>query len=170
MDELPPRVEISASPTKLIVLGILGIGMTVMCGALAFGFFAAGAGAAIIGAVGVTFFGACTLVAFWRMFTAHGVVVTVDTKGFRDTRISDKVIPWSAVRDISTWQSRGTRIMILAVDPGFERQLNLSRAARMALKASRALGADGLGIGTNDLKTDYETLFRTTTAFWKANS
>jgi hypothetical protein len=170
VDALPPKVEISASRTKLLVLGILGVGMTVMCGGLAFGFFAADIGAAVIGYVGVIFFGFCTLVALWRLFTAHGIVVTMDAEGFRDRRIADKVIPWSAVRDISTWQSRGTRIMILAIDPEFERQLTLSRVARVAREASRALGADGLGIGTNDLNTDYETLFRTATAFWKANS
>jgi hypothetical protein len=70
------------------------------------------------------------------------------------------------VRDISTWQSHGQRIMILSVDPEFERSLGLSRFARTVRGSSRRLGADGLAIGTNDLKIDYATLFETARAYW----
>lgn len=173
MDDLPQRVEISASRFKLVLLTIAGIVMTVGSGLLAFRIIPRvmpGSYGEFVGWVGLIFFGLCTLLVVWRFFTAQGVVLTLNADGIRDTRISDKLIPWSAVRDISTWQSQRQRIMILAVAPEFECSLNLSRLARMAREASRALGADGLSIGTNDLKTDYETLFKMATAFWKANS
>jgi hypothetical protein len=168
-------VEISTSRAKLVVLVIAGIGMTGASVLLAFQLlpdspFIPGSYAVSVGYGGLIFFGLATLLLVWQLFTAEGVVITMDAAGIRDTRISDKVIPWSAVRDISTWQSRSQRVMILAVDPEFERQLHLSRLARMAREASRAFGADGLSIGANDLKTDYETLFSTATAFWKAKS
>ncbi len=173
MKNLPERVEISTSRFKLVVLMIGGLVMTVGGFLLAFRIIpgvSPGSYAEFIGWVALVFFGLCSALIVRRFFTAQGVVLTLDAAGIRDTRISDKLIPWSAVRDISTWQSRSQRIMILAVDPDFEHSLNLSRLARMAREASRTLGADGLSIGANDLKTDYETLFRTATAFWKAKS
>ncbi len=173
VDQLPAKVEISTSRAKLIALVIAAVAMTVASALIAFRLlpssqFFSGSYVQPVGYVGMAFFGLGTLLLLWRLSTAHGVVVTMDAEGIRDTRISDKVIPWSAVRNISTWQRQSQRVMILAVDPQFERQLNLSRFARMARQASRALGADGLSIGANDLKIGYDALFDTATAFWKA--
>lgn len=173
MDDPPPKVEIGASRTKLVLLTIAGIVMTAGSALLASRRLPSvlpGSYGEFIGWVGLIFFGLCTLLIVWRLFTSHGVVLTLDSEGIHDKRITDKVIPWNAVRGISTWQSQRQRIMIVAVDPDFERSLNLSRLARMAREASKRLGADGLSIGTNDLKTDHDTLFRTATAFWKANT
>jgi hypothetical protein len=175
VDSLPARVEISTSRAKLIVLVVAGVMMTAASALLAFQLLpssaiVSGSYAAPVGYVGLAFFGLATLLLVWRLSTAHGVVLTLDAEGIRDRRISDKVIPWSAVRNISTWQKQSQKVMILKIDPAFERQLGFSRFARMARQASRAFGADGLGIGANDLKTDYDTLFATATAFWKARS
>jgi hypothetical protein len=173
LDNLPARVEIGTSRFKLIGLAVIGIGMTTGSFALAFRFLpgiAPGSFGEFVGYVGVLFFGLATLLGFWRFFTAPRVVVTMDAEGIHDARISEKMIPWSAIRDIFTWQIRRQKFMILVVDAEFERQLNLSRLAQMARRANRAVGADGLSIGSNDLKTDYDTLFSTAKAYWKNGS
>ena len=173
MDDLPQKMEIGTSRAKMIVVAIAGFVMTGGSALLVLRLLpdiVPGSYAEFIGYVGLIFFGVATALVVWRLLTAHGVVLTMDAEGLRDRRISDKVIPWKRIRNISTWQSRGQRIMIVALDPEFERTLGLSRLARIARGAGRAFGADGLGIGCNDLRTNYETMFNTATGFWKRNS
>lgn len=160
-------VEFASSPLKLLLLTGAGIVMTAASALLALRIGGPGSYAEFVGYVGLTFFGLGTLLLVWRLFTGRGVAVTLNSEGLRDARISEKVIPWSVVRDITTWQSHRQRIMVIAVDPAFEERLGLSRIARMAREANKALGADGLTIAANDLSTSYETLLATTVAFWK---
>jgi hypothetical protein len=167
MDDLPPKVEVGASRTKLLALGIAGVGMTALGAVLAFGVISQGNVSVVIGWVGLIFFGFCTLAAFWRLFAAPAVVVTLDAEGICDTRISDRAIPWSVVRDITTWRSVSVRIMILTVDPTFARALNPSRFARVIRSVNRGLGADGLGVNASDLKIGYDKLFEIARAYWE---
>ena len=132
MADLPQRVEIGASRSKLFLLTIAGILMTTVSGLIAFRVFEdvqPGSFHHFIGWIGLVFFGFCTLVALWRLLTARGVILTLDAQGLRDTRISEMLIPWGEVRDITTWQTRSVRIMILAVDPEFAKSLNPSHFA-----------------------------------------
>jgi hypothetical protein len=84
------------------------------------------------------------------LLSVSGPVVTVTPEGIRDTRVAAEVIPWSAITGISTWQYRGQKIMVLAVDPATESGLTLTRIARWSRGANRALGADGLCIAAGD--------------------
>lgn len=119
--------------------------------------------------VGIPLFGACTLLALWRAFTAHGPVVTIAPQGIWDRRVAAEIIPWSAVKDIAVWKHRRQRYMVLMVDPAVEAGLHLTRMARWSRNANRALGADGLCVGSNDLKIGFDRLLSTSLAFARAS-
>ncbi|MGI9421957.1 MAG: hypothetical protein ACR2PA_02110, partial [Hyphomicrobiaceae bacterium] len=69
------------------------------------------------------------------------------------------------VRNISTWQSSGQKVMVLDVDPNVECRLNLTRIARWTRGANRSLGADGLCVSAQGLKMTYDDLLAQTIAF-----
>jgi hypothetical protein len=170
MDDLPPRVEIGASRFKLLLLTVAGLLLTTVAGLIAVRFIEnvqPGSLHHFVGWVGLVFFGFCTLVAIWRLFAARGAIVTLDAEGIRDMRISSALIPWSSVRDITTWEIHRARIMILAVDPEFARSLNRSRLATIMRGANSALGADGLAVNSADLKIGHDKLIETARAYWK---
>jgi hypothetical protein len=165
-------VEIEASPVKLLGLAMLGVMMTALSAAIALRAFPRiqpGSFAEFCGYAGAVFFGACTLLALWRAFTSHGPVVTITREGIRDSRIATDLIPWSAVNDITIWKQHRQRFIVLAVDPAVEAGLNLTRMARWTRNANRSLGADGLCLGTNDLKIGFDEMLATTIAFAEAS-
>ena len=165
-------VEIEASPIKLLGIAVLGVIMTALSTAIAFRALSnvrPGSFAEFIGYVGMLLFGACTLFALWRALTTNGPVVTITREGIRDTRIAAEFIPWSAVNDITVWEHRRQRSIVLAIDPIVEARLNLSRMARWTRNANRSLGADGLCLGTNDLKIGFDEMLATTIAFAEAS-
>ncbi len=114
--------------------------------------------------VGVPFFGLCGLVAVWRVAGLRGPVVTLSPEGFRDVRVAPDLIPWSAIRAVTTWQHRRQRAMVLAIRPEVERSLALTPIARWTRGANRRLGADGLAISAVGLTIRYDDLLAETTA------
>jgi hypothetical protein len=166
------RIEIAASPLKLIVLIAGAVAFVALCG------FILVTGlhgkylpvvAQFTGWFGGAFFGLCAIVGILRLFQAGDPVVTLAPEGIRDTRIAAEFVPWSAIRGVSTWEFRRQKVMVLAVDPAVEHTLTLTRAARWSRSANRALGADGLCVVATGLKTDYDTLLATSTAFARAH-
>lgn len=161
MTESAQVVEILGSPIKLLGLVVLGVLMTAVSAAVAiplFPDFEPDVRTRLICYFGVAFFALCTGVAAWRLVRTRGPVVTITPDGIRDIRVAPEFIPWSAVKRISTWESYGQKMMILAVDPALERRLTLGPIARWSRGANRALGADGLCITAQGLKIDYPTL------------
>jgi hypothetical protein len=122
-------------------------------------------GVGIAGAAGALFFGPATLLIVWRALTSAGPVVTLTPTGIRDIRVASAEIPWDAVRGISTWSHQGQNAMVIAVTPEIEAGLGLTAMTRMTRKANRALGADGLCITAQGLKTTYQDLLETTLAY-----
>src|SRR3954469_2695382 len=111
----------------------------------------------------VVIFGVCAALALRGLFGLRGAVVTISPQGFRDTRLAAELIPWRAVRGVSTWSYNGTRawrqsVMVLAVDPATEAKLTLPLLARLTRRPNRWLGADGLCVGAQDLKIDFAAL------------
>jgi hypothetical protein len=160
-------VEISSSPWKMLGLSALGVLMTGLSVAIALQLFPGmqvDAFHQLMGYVGAGFFGLCTVLGFWRLLTTSGPVVTITPEGIRDTRIAREFIPWTAIGRISTWEYRGQRVMVLAVDPEVERGLTLTSIARWSRGANRALGADGLCVTAQGLRIDYDTLLATSVA------
>lgn len=97
----------------------------------------------------------------------QGTVVTLSPQGIRDIRIAPEVIPWSAIRNVSTWKSQSQRIMVLDVDPETESRLPLSKIARWTREANKKLGADGLCVTAQGINTDYDGLLDATLAYWQ---
>ena len=165
-------ITIAGSPWKMWGLFLLGIVMTALSLAVALSAFPGkpvglvGRGAGVIGTL---FFGFCTVMILWRAITATGPVVMLSPTGIRDVRLSAQELPWRAIRGISTWSHQGQQIMVLAVDPEIEAGLELSAIARMTRGANRALGADGLCIGAQELKIRYDDLLALTAAYAAAH-
>jgi len=156
-------IEIEQSPGKMIFLLVLSVLMSALAVGMALLMARGGNGsfAAFVVWVGAVFFPLCTILIVWRLFTTRGPVVTITPDGIRDTRVAAELIPWSAITAVSTWQHSGQKVMVLAVDPLVERTLTLTAMARWTRGANRTLGADGLCVTAQGLKTDYETLLKT---------
>lgn len=163
-------IEIENAPAKMLRLVGLGVLMTGVSVALAFRWIpdiGPGSYGEFIGYCGLVFFGVCTVVVLWRLLTTRGPVVTIAPDGIRDRRLTSDLIPWTAIRAISTWEYRGQKAMVLAVDPSTEARLALTRMARWTRGANRALGADGLCVTAQGLKIDYVNLMALSLDYWK---
>jgi hypothetical protein len=157
-------IEIAGSPGKMIILVGIGVLMTAASAAIAFRLIPdldPDVVMVFIGYVGVLFFGLCTIIIAWRLLSTRGPVVTITPEGIRDTRVAAELVPWSGIKGMSTWEYAGQKVLVLAVEPAVERKLTLTMIARWSRRPNRALGADGLCVTAQGLKTDYETLFRT---------
>ncbi len=155
-------ITFSNSPAKMVGLIALGVLMTALSAAVAFRWIGDPHPVFIsIAYFGVVLFGLCIVVFAWRLISMRGPVVTVTPQGIRDIRLSPDLIPWSAVREVKTWQFGMQKTVVLAVDPAVESKLNLAPAMRWSRGANARLGADGLCVAGQGLATDYETLFRT---------
>ncbi len=165
-------IAISGAPWKMLGLGLLGIGMTLLSLAIAVPLLPSDSVDVIgrfFGVIGALFFGFCTLVIFWRAITTTGPVIELTPTGLRDRRVAASEIPWAAVRGISTWSAQGQKIMVLDVDPAVEQRLGLSAMTRMTRRANRALGADGLCVSAQGLRVGYEELLQLTAAYAAAH-
>jgi hypothetical protein len=164
----PESIEISGSPLKMAGIMMAGLIMTAASLFLALGPPGGDTETLVLGYIGAAFFGVCTLGALSRVFTG-GSVITVTPVGICDRRVAADLIPWSAIREIGVWQYRSQRIMVLAIEPLAEAQLNLPPIARWTRGANRALGADGLCVSAHGLKIDFDELLRTSRAYLQAS-
>jgi len=167
----PGTLEIGVSPWKGLGLVALGILMTTLSVAIALRLLpnvAPGSFHEFAGYVGSIFFGLATGIALWQMIGQRGAVITISPEGIRDRRVAAEIVPWLAVRGISTWQYRGQKVMVLAIDPVVESGLTLTPIARWSRSANRALGADGLCITAQGLKISYASLLQTSIAYAEA--
>lgn len=153
-------VDIKGSPVKLLGIGLLGIGMTALSGAIVTGLIpvAQGSLAQLAGWAGTFLFGAAACVAFYRMMTASGPVVTLSPQGILDRRVSERPVPWSAVHDVLVWSMQGQKVIVLKVDPQIETSVGLTRMARWSRGANARLGADGLCFSASGLQMGHEAL------------
>jgi hypothetical protein len=162
-------IEIEKSPVKLIFAVIGCLMFVALGGAIAFGYIPTDPRAHVrwIGWFCLAFFGLCAAVALWRLTRKSGPLVTIAPQGIRDTRVSADFIPWRAIRNVTTWQMRQTKVVVLAVDPAVERGLSLTRAARWTRRANAAVGADGLCVAALDLKVSHAALIEAVMSYWQ---
>lgn len=161
-------IEIAGSPVRLFALALGGVVMTAGGAAMAFRWLpgiAPGSFNQFIGYAALLFFGLCTVLLFWRALSARGPVVVITPEGIRDARVARELIPWRAIQRIGTWEQRGQKVMVLAIDPAVEAGLGLSRIARWSRGANRALGADGLCVAAQGLKMKFDTLLALSMAY-----
>jgi hypothetical protein len=121
-----------------------------------------------VGWFGLLFFGLCTAIAVWRLLSAGQTVVTITPHGIKDVRLAADVVPWNAIRDVSTAEVAGQKFIVLAVDPSIEKQLALTRAAKWSRGPNRMLGVDGLCVSAIGLKLDHDGLVGACVAQWRA--
>lgn len=158
----PDVIEIRISVLRMFGLIIASVLLTAFGAAMALDLFLGeqvGIVYRAIGILGVLFFGVGTIAWLWRLLAGRDPVLTISPEGIRDTRIAPDPIPWSAIRNVSTWEHSGQRILVLDVDPAVERRLHLSTIARLTRSANRKLGADGLCVATHGLKIRHDELF-----------
>jgi hypothetical protein len=160
-------IEFSSSRAKLAGLFGLSLIGLVVCGFL---LVAKGAGvfAFVIGCIGGVICCAAAGVAMHRFVHASEAVVALSPKGLLDRRISPSPIPWSAIGDLSEWSSSGQRILVVAVDPQVEADLQLTRMARLSRAPNRRLGADGLCVALQGLDVTYDRLVELCVAYLRA--
>lgn len=164
-------VEFHGSRGKLAGLVALGLGMTALSLWIVLGGLTpAGSLGELAGYAGVIFFGAATLLGCYRLATANRVVLTLSPEGIRDIRVADAVIPWAAVRSLSTWSMQGQQVLVIGVDPATEKNLPLTRIARWSRGANKALGADGLCVAPTGLGLSYDELLTLATHYAEAHA
>jgi hypothetical protein len=103
----------------------------------------------------VWFFGVGLVVIIVHLFRSGKVAVTIGPGGFRDSRISDDVIPCNAIIDASLYTTRSTVVGVhLVLDPKFVPQLHWNRIPGLRRLSDRMLTATGLIIPTGELNTE----------------
>lgn len=195
MYDTATTLEIRSSPARLFGFAAAAVLMTGTSAILAFRLFdsvPAEGFSRIAGWVGLVFFGACAGLILWRAVQSREPVLTLSPEGIRDLRLSPQRIPWSAIRDVATWDisdpaarkvmSRfpfasaprasaavaASKVLLLKVDPQFEERLELAPIARWTRKVNKGLGADGLAVATGGLAIDHETLIGAVAAYRRA--
>jgi hypothetical protein len=97
----------------------------------------------------ITFFGACAVV-IARTFFDTGPLLRIGSQGVWWKRWSDETVPWSEITDVTIWQHKGQKCLILHLrDPARFPGRGLMGWAG---KANRALTGGDIGItltGTN---------------------
>ena len=165
--------EIEASPTKLILLAALALGMAVLGAALAFGWIPVdGRRAALAvpaGWAALLLFGAGSVFLLYKAVSETGPVVTLSPEGFRDTRIAPEMVPWGAVTGLGTWATSGQKMIVVGVLPEAEARLTQTRLARMTRKGNAKLGADGLIVNAQGLKVGHDELMAQMVAYAEAH-
>ena len=144
----------------------MGIGalLTLVSAAMAFNWYHdpnIGMFRTAVGYFGVAFFGLGTCMFAWFSMSSGKPVVFIDRKGIRDTRLSNEPIEWRSVEKISVWQYRRQKLVMLKLRPLVAKRFERGGLRRLLSVANKALGADGVAIGTGALTMDAETLFDT---------
>jgi hypothetical protein len=170
-DQLPDDIEIGYSALRMLRLAALGVVMTLVSASIAFNWFAdknLDGFMVAVGYAGVAFFGFATLKIIWKLTTAKGPVVFVNRCGIRDLRISNELILWGSVEDITIWEYRRQKCIVLKISPALERQLFATKAKQAMLLANRAVGVDGIAISASGLTMDFDALLKICAAYYSA--
>ncbi len=118
---------------------------------------------AITNYVAATVLAGAALAFLYRLLTARGqVVVTVDATGFKDTRLTSAVIPWSVIQSVSPYipfRSRKATGVDLAIDPAFKRSLSIRLGAKLFAWANLFFGSV-VRLNTSILDVDCDEISR----------
>ncbi len=153
-----PILEARYSVLNLISRMFFGVGF-----GLVFWFFASqmkpkGWFTTISSAAAALFLGVA-LTSLYRLLTARGqAVVSIDATGFKDTRLTPKVIPWSAIRSVAPYipyKSRTATGVSLAIDPAFKRGLPIRLGTKLFRWVNLSFGSNFVvDLGTLDVEVD----------------
>ncbi|OAF13377.1 hypothetical protein AYJ54_44415 [Bradyrhizobium centrolobii] len=166
-----PNLSIGYSRVRLLRFFGIGLLLTLLCAAIAFNWYHSNNITAFQIAAcyfGVAFFGFATCKVFWMLISSRKPVVFISRVGIRDTRIADETISWRSVRDISIWQHRSLKIVVLKLDPLLAERFVGGYLKRALSLLNKALGAGGVVVNAAGLTMDAETLFDACKQYWTA--
>ncbi|WP_342739121.1 STM3941 family protein [Bradyrhizobium sp. B117] len=166
-----PNLAIGHSLARLLKILAAGVLMTLVCAAIALNWFQIKTLTPFqitVCYVGLALFGFVTLRTLWTLLFARAPVVFITRVGIRDTRIADDTIAWRSVRDISVWQFRNQKIVVLKLDPLVADRFDVGFLKRIISMMNQAIGAEGVLINPSGLTMDGETLLETCKQYWKA--
>jgi hypothetical protein len=154
-----PEIAFSASPVRTVALLAGSAAFTGLGAAMAFGYFDVEPWSKewLAGWAGLIFFPLCGVLSLKQAVTT-GAVVRIGPQGVRDGRISPDWIPWAAITGLSEASVKGTRFLMLRIDPAFEATMSLTRVARWGRPANAALGFHGYAISGTGLRGGYKAL------------
>ena len=170
MRETVDGITFQYSKIRLAGLALLGVGMTALSAWLPqWRIVPAGSFKEFIVWFGVLFFGAATLVAVSRLFKT-GDILIIDRTGIRDTRMTETLLPWSAINSLSRLDMQTHKFLVLQLDPAFRATLPLSRKTRMGLAGNQAIGIDGIPFTMQGLDGSFADLEAAVQRFGPARS
>jgi hypothetical protein len=105
--------------------------------------------ALLIGLAGIIMFGSATIQSATRLFNSRQPVLFLGPDGFKDIRICNDWIPWSAILSAKDYRGKG---VVLDVDPRFASKLRLGFVTRFIRSANRLFGYRGLWIAAFPLE------------------
>ncbi|HEV2159007.1 STM3941 family protein [Bradyrhizobium sp.] len=118
--------------------------------------------------LGLTVSGVATLRALLKLVGSREPVLFITRVGIRDTRIADDTISWRSVRDISVWEFRSRKIVVLKLDPLIADRFEGGFLKRIISMMNEAIGAEGVLINPGGLNIDGDTLLEACNQYWKA--
>ncbi|QOG17029.1 MULTISPECIES: STM3941 family protein [Bradyrhizobium] len=166
-----PNLAIGYSLARLLKILAAGALMTLVSAAIALNWFQIKTLTPFqitVCYVGLALFGLVTLRTLWTLLFARTPVVFITRVGIRDTRIADDTIAWRSVREISVWQFRNQKIVVLKLDPLIADRFDGGFLKRIVSMMNKAVGAEGVLINPSGLTIDGETLLETCKQYWKA--
>lgn len=118
-----------------------------------------------VGAVATT---AATIGFLYLLLTASGqVVVSMDTTGFKDTRLTPALIPWSVIQSVSPYtqykQRNPTGVQVM-IDPAFRQNLSIRLGAKLLASASFFWGSS-IRLDTSILDVDCNEISRVANSY-----
>jgi hypothetical protein len=78
------------------------------------------------------------------------------------------VVAYAGVENITTWDYRRQKCIVLKISPALESQLFASKAKRAMLLANRAVGVDGVAISPSGLTMDFDALLKICMTYYAA--
>lgn len=147
------RFEASTSKGRMILLGLLGVGMTALS---LWAFLNAGSDLMVwlAGLVGVPFFGFCGVIVFRRAFEP-GVVIRIDERGLYWRSWGPDPIPFEAIIGAEVRAVEKQRFLTLHLkDP--KRHPPQTGTGRLAAGANRRMGFGDVAVGTSGLDRSFD--------------
>jgi hypothetical protein len=142
--------EFSASPFGMTLLILAGLLMTACCAVLAFklipGYEPTRPLIREISFFGFFVFGVSLLGSIQNALTLRGVVVSVNSRGILDRRISETLIPWSAIEKVSFRRLMWRTLIHIHLEPTFKSTLPVRFDAVIYNFFNRLLGYSGYEI------------------------
>jgi hypothetical protein len=165
-------VEIRASQAHTMLAILLALAMTCASVAVAVIYFGTGNSREYMGWAGTLLFGALTAATVWRSSQIGGgqAVLTLSPQGFRDIRISQEFIPWTAVGTIAVRESRmGKGVVVKSIAVEVPESIREDSRFGRSGDWSQRVGADGLSINTQELSPPFNDVLEMMTAYKAAH-